>query len=363
MSQDWYYENGGTRHGPVAPAALKQLADTGDISPDTLVWRSGMAQWVRARAVKGLFAGNAAPTTTPSLPPTPAPVARWESPLRANATDWHLFDVPVEMARQYCPSELPATISRIAGTTGVYALYAAASLVLLGGLLMVIRGGAIRSLAVAIGISFFVLVVQYVAQRLIAACDVAIQSNRSVLSSLAIPQCAFVLSSASALAGALFLWWTAAATGEIRLFLGGLAVLAVGAFAALVAIQPSDVGVDVKPDCRVAEEAVGVLTFFLKLVLRCAPLAFGAAVVFATFDTASVLLEILRATPQDALFLLAEITRAVGGLFAAASIPLAAYAVMLVYYLALDIISAIVSIPGKLDVLATNGRHASRQAD
>jgi hypothetical protein len=36
---------------------------------------------------------------------------------------------------------------------------------------------------------------------------------------------------------------------------------------------------------------------------------------------------------------------------------------MLVYYLTLDVISAIVSIPGKLDVLATNGREPGSGAE
>ena len=48
MANDWYYENGGKRHGPVAPAALKQLADAGQIRPETLIWRQGMPQWAQA---------------------------------------------------------------------------------------------------------------------------------------------------------------------------------------------------------------------------------------------------------------------------------------------------------------------------
>jgi hypothetical protein len=216
----------------------------------------------------------------------------------------------------------------------------------------------VRSLAIAALVSFLVLVAQYVAQRLLGACDVAIQSNKSVLSSLAIPQCAFVFFAASAISGALSLWWMAAETAEVKLLLGGLAVLAVGTFAALVAIQPSGVSVDVNPDCRVGEEAVGVLTFLLKVLLRCAPIAFAAAVCFATFETASVVLAIFRGR-EDGLILFSRITQAIGYLFAAASIPLAAYIAMLVYYLTLDVISAIVSIPGKLDVLAPNSREPS----
>lgn len=359
MANDWYYENGGTRHGPVAPAALKQLADSGSIRPDTLVWRQGMPQWAPAKAVKGLFATTAAPAPTPSPSPAPAAAPRWQPSFRPEASDWHLFDLPIDLAKKYCPADLPATISGVAGKAGVYSLYAAAAFVLLGGIVVVIRGGAVRSLAIAALVSFLVIVAQYVAQRLLGACDVAIQSNKSVLSSLAIPHCAFVVSAASAIGGSLSLWWAAAEAGEIKFFLGGFAVLAVGAFAALVAIQPSGVSVDVNPDCRVGEEAVGVLTFLLKVFLRCAPIAFAAAAAYATFDTAAVVLAILRRS-EDGLVLFGRITTAIGYVFAAASIPLVAYATMLVYYLTLDVISAIVSIPGKLDVL---GRQSSSGTD
>jgi hypothetical protein len=347
MANEWYYENGGTRHGPVAPAALKQLADSGSIHPDTPVWRQGMPQWALAKAIKGLFAGNAPAAPAPAATPAPAAAPRWQPSF---PSDWHLFDVPVDLARRYCPSDLPATISGVVGKTGVYSLYAAATLVFFGGMVVAIRGGAVRSFAIAALISFLVLVAQYIAQRLLGACDVAIASNKSVLSSLAIPHYAFVVSAASAIGGALSLWWAAAEAGEIKLLLGGIAVLAVGAFAALVAIQPSGISVDVNLECRVGEEAVGVLTFLLKVFLRCAPIAFAAAVVFATFETASVVLAILRRS-EETLFLFGRITAAIGYVFAAASIPLVAYATMLVYYLTLDVISAIVSIPGKLDVL------------
>jgi hypothetical protein len=50
---------------------------------------------------------------------------------------------------------------------------------------------------------------------------------------------------------------------------------------------------------------------------------------------------------------------AVGILTAAAAVPVYAYFVMLIYYLTLDVISAIVSMPAKLDIIANgNGRNA-----
>lgn len=66
MAEGWHYSVQGNRHGPVPAAELKRLADSGQLSPADLVWKEGLANWVSASSVKGLFAGSATP---PPLPP------------------------------------------------------------------------------------------------------------------------------------------------------------------------------------------------------------------------------------------------------------------------------------------------------
>lgn len=57
----WYYEKDGTRVGPVADAELDNLARSGVVRADTLVWHDGMSDW------KPL--GEMRPSPPPSLPP------------------------------------------------------------------------------------------------------------------------------------------------------------------------------------------------------------------------------------------------------------------------------------------------------
>jgi len=66
MADGWHYSVQGNRHGPVAAAELKRLADAGKLSPTDLVWKEGLASWVAASSVKGLFTGSPTP---PPLPP------------------------------------------------------------------------------------------------------------------------------------------------------------------------------------------------------------------------------------------------------------------------------------------------------
>ncbi len=47
----WYYAEGGERHGPVTEADLKERISKAQLSPETLVWRKGMQEWLVAHAV------------------------------------------------------------------------------------------------------------------------------------------------------------------------------------------------------------------------------------------------------------------------------------------------------------------------
>ncbi len=68
MAGEWFYQAKGQQLGPVVSAELRRLADTGVVTPDTLVCRAtatGMAdgRWVCAERVQGIFQRNESPPT------------------------------------------------------------------------------------------------------------------------------------------------------------------------------------------------------------------------------------------------------------------------------------------------------------
>lgn len=67
MAENWYVGRNGTRTGPFAPTQLREMAATGQLQPGDLLWREGMANWVQASTVSGLFAAQR------PLPPSPVP--------------------------------------------------------------------------------------------------------------------------------------------------------------------------------------------------------------------------------------------------------------------------------------------------
>jgi hypothetical protein len=65
--KQWFYAVNNERLGPVDEGQLRQLVAEGVVTPDSLVWTAGMAQWTPAKAIPGLY-------TAPGMPP-PVPPA------------------------------------------------------------------------------------------------------------------------------------------------------------------------------------------------------------------------------------------------------------------------------------------------
>jgi NAD-dependent dihydropyrimidine dehydrogenase PreA subunit len=66
----WYYARNGQSVGPVTSAQLRQLAESGTLTPADMILQAGTEKWVAASKVKGLFP-TALPSSEPTAPPAP----------------------------------------------------------------------------------------------------------------------------------------------------------------------------------------------------------------------------------------------------------------------------------------------------
>jgi antitoxin component YwqK of YwqJK toxin-antitoxin module len=68
MTAGWYYAKNKQKVGPLTAAQLKQLARSGELARNDMVWKEGMAKWTPAGQVKGLFddAAQVRKDTTPA---------------------------------------------------------------------------------------------------------------------------------------------------------------------------------------------------------------------------------------------------------------------------------------------------------
>jgi len=79
MASQWFYTQNGQRFGPYSSADLKALAASGEVHRETLVWKEGLADWVPAQQVEGMF-DLTATAKTPSPPPVPSAVGAAPAP-------------------------------------------------------------------------------------------------------------------------------------------------------------------------------------------------------------------------------------------------------------------------------------------
>jgi len=68
---NWYYVDAGQQAGPVDDAQLQELARSGKVQADTLVWREGMENWLPYSQAKSAGAQS---VTAPSAQATAAPI-------------------------------------------------------------------------------------------------------------------------------------------------------------------------------------------------------------------------------------------------------------------------------------------------
>lgn len=69
---NWYYESAGQQQGPVPDTELDRLLAEGKITPDTLIWREGLAGWAPLRTARP---APAAPGMQAPPPPPPQAAA------------------------------------------------------------------------------------------------------------------------------------------------------------------------------------------------------------------------------------------------------------------------------------------------
>jgi len=66
---EWYYAKEGAQHGPVTGQELRMMAQRGELNPQDLVWKDGMADWAPASRIHGLFGEEQSSTNAPPPPP------------------------------------------------------------------------------------------------------------------------------------------------------------------------------------------------------------------------------------------------------------------------------------------------------
>ncbi|NQT15619.1 MAG: DUF4339 domain-containing protein [Planctomycetes bacterium] len=416
-SLEWYYAKGNKQHGPVSAAELKKLAEKGELKPGDLVWRGGMEQWIPARsdpALKRLF-----PQEVPAPPPKPATSPPKAAPAGAKPPAFrksdaafdtsqprprrHVFDLVLEFARGQFTLQFVDLTSKIFTLAGHYGLYAAMVVLFAFSLLLGVRMNEVNTILLGTGGVVILLVLQYAAGRFFEALETLNRSTPGKMASGAFLDCFALLHVFGGLVALLGLAVMAVQTGPILLVLPAIATFILCQYVAVLALNPESLNLTIVSQTTAGEEAIGVLSFLVKLGLRIVPVAFGVGVVwgalvllysvflvFAPPETPEELIALVGLeametleppeddpTPDafqpsyggepapdpleassdgeempDALKMLPAMQTASGArtiLITFAALPFLTYVFFLVYNLLIDVLRAVLSLPGKLD--------------
>jgi len=345
---DWYYAKDNKQFGPVSAAELKRLSQAGELRQEDLVWTEGMKEWLAARKVKGLFEEGPAPS---------GPIQDLPASAVGQTTDklQHPLDLLLNVVRRQCDRRFVESTERLFAAAGHYGLYLVVLAVLF---LFGVMGAKLNSLdtvLTGLGLALLLLVLQYAAARFIPRIQSLSRSGEASLSSALLLDCTSLLAMIVGLFALVTLDVDAIRIKNYPGLFTGLMWFVTCEFAGFLALNPGTMAVSILPEVSVSEEALGAFSFLLRLALRTVPVLFGIGVVSTVIlliFSVYYLLSDKQPVAAEGFSPSAVAREAI--VFAA--MPLAAYLLYLFYHLILDVLRAVLSLPGKLDRLDQSER-------
>lgn len=229
---------------------------------------------------------------------------------------------------------------------GHIAMVVAAILGFLFFIIVAIRGEAAEYFLYAIIWVIAVFVVQYTAYRFLPTGDKLIANNATQLASKAFLDCVGFVAMLLGIIVLLFQIYMAIKLPSLSSFLLGLGAFVFLEFIALIAFHSENASIEIVQEASAGQEAIGIITFFIKTLLRLVPIIFGIGIAVYTiimFIDAFGLFSNVKFAGAAAAGQVDATTIAIFGL-----IPFASYVAFVFSFLSIDVIRSILAIPGKL---------------
>ncbi|UCH96616.1 MAG: hypothetical protein JSV88_07135 [Candidatus Aminicenantes bacterium] len=266
---------------------------------------------------------------------------------------FHLFAVTlleklVEVFRGILTSNFLAFCIKWATKIGHLAIIAAAVLGFLFALIFAIRKNEFIAFLYGIAWVLLIFVIQYTAHRFLDAGEGLVKNNPTQLSSKAFLDCVAFLSMIGGVV-VLIIHLIQLIQGEpFRDFLVGLGLFVFLELLALLAFNPDEVTIKITRGNTAGQEALGIVTFFIKSYMKLIPIFFGVLLVVWTILLLIALIGLFGDSPNQAWL---KGFGCATQILSVALLPFIAYILFALFYLIIDVIKSILSIPEKLDKL------------
>jgi len=260
------------------------------------------------------------------------------------------LDLLLERLRKVLSEDQYASLGRMAVKIAHYALIAAAALTVLCGLVALkFDGAGARLFGLSVLLGIVLLLLQYLGVKFLSAGQGLIDSTPTRLSSRGFLDCVALL---AVLLGIVSLVGGIAQAIDMEAaapFWRGLVAFLVALVFLWLALEPKMTNTKIEKTASAGEEAIGILSFFLKGYLKLVPIVFGVLILVGT---AALLVVFFRTVGADSpLEVVRSFAEAYGLVAYGAAFPFIAFIVFLLLYLLLDLIRSVLVLPNKLDAI------------
>jgi hypothetical protein len=257
----------------------------------------------------------------------------------------NLLEKVVEFFKGVLTSKLLEFCINWAYRIGHFGIIVAACLGFLFALIFAIRSNSFQAFLYGIAWVILIFVVQYTAHKFFTAGKTLIKDNPSQLSSKIFLDCFGFLVLIGGIVMFIVSIIQAIQIGSVTPFLIGLGTFIFLEFIALISFNPLEATINVEEGNSAGKEAIGIITFFIKALMRLVPIFFGVGVAIGT-----VMLFIdaigLFGSGVSVAWMRGNVTAM--QILNAALLPFLSYIFFVFLYLIIDLIRSILAIPGKL---------------
>ena len=246
-----------------------------------------------------------------------------------------LLDNLLTWIRKTFPPDMFDSLSDRLVTYGHMGLVAAQILMLVFGLVAVMK----ESTWLYIGYALLFVVLQYIADKFISAGKSLIESSPSRLRSEAFLDSLFLLAEIVGIIIFIKFCFLAKDNGQWSQVLIGLFLWCLCDGVAYLALNPSMVNISLAEDVRAGEEAIGIMSFFVKAVVRMVPIAFGIGILMGMLGLLYGIASGNSTTRLLSLNLIAVST----------CLPFVCYVFFAFYHLIIDLMQAVLVRSHKID--------------
>ncbi|MEI6809282.1 MAG: hypothetical protein WCN95_11230 [bacterium] len=261
---------------------------------------------------------------------------------------WHdplffvrILDGIIDWARRVLPRELFNVEARSFAKLGYVSLLAAAPVGLVFGITAGIKLDSFAVALYGIGFALLMIIVQYAASKLLSAGETLTMSSSTVMESDAFLRCVALISAITGVVILVSSTITAIRISDWATFMEGVGVFLLCEALSFIALHPALASTSIVGQTSTGEEAIGIVSFFAKVLMRIVPIIFGAVAFWTLLELAYVTFQQFRdkAGLGDGMTLASDLIKV-------SLLPLVAYVGFALFCLNIELMRAILSIKG-----------------